>query len=335
VRAVCCPDKFRGSLSAIEAAARMAAGARAAGLEARSLPLADGGEGTLDVLLAAVGGHRERTAVSGPLGERVEAEWGVLPDGTAVVEAARAAGLALVAGRNDPVSATTAGVGELLRAAAAAGARRALVGVGGSATTDGGLGAVEALGWSLDGLEVVVAYDVATPFRDAAAVFGPQKGASPEQVDLLTDRLDALSVRYRDRTGTDVSSLAGAGAAGGLAGGLAALGARLRSGFEVVAEAAGLERAVAEADVLLTGEGKLDATSFRGKVVGGALVLAAGRLRCGVVCGELAADAEPELPPGVMVESLLDHATSPADAHGRAAELVEVLAGGLARRLAQ
>jgi glycerate kinase len=335
VRAVCCPDKFRGSLTAIEAAARLAAGARAAGLDAHALPLADGGEGTLDVLLAAAGGRRERTAVTGPLGEPVVAEWGVLLDGTAVVEAARAAGLALVGGRNEPVSATTAGVGELLLAAARAGARRALVGVGGSATTDGGLGAVEALGWSLQGLEVVVACDVGTAFRDAAAVFGPQKGASAEEVGLLTGRLDALAVRYRERTGVDVSAFPGAGAAGGLAGGLAALGARLRSGFDVVAEAAGLAQAAAGADVLLTGEGKLDATSFRGKVVGGVLGLAAGRLRCGVICGEAAADAESWLPAGVLVESLLAHAASAAEAHERAAELVQELAHGLARRLAE
>jgi glycerate kinase len=311
----------------------MAAGARAAGLDARALPLADGGEGTLDVLLAASGGRRERAVVTGPLGEPVEAEWGVLPDGTGVVEAARAAGLALAGERNDPVAATTAGVGELLRAVAAAGGQRAIVGVGGSATTDGGLGAVEALGWSLGGLEIVVACDVGTAFRDAAAVFGPQKGASPEQVELLTERLDRLVARYRRHAGFDVSELAGAGAAGGLAGGLAALGARLCSGFEVVAAAAGLADALASADVLLTGEGRLDATSFGGKVVGGVLGMAAGR-RCGVVCGELAADAEHELPAGVLVESLLAHAASAQDAHERAGELVEELAGGLARRLA-
>jgi glycerate kinase len=312
----------------------MAAGARAAGLDACELPLADGGEGTLDVLLAASGGRRKLAVVTGPLGEPVEAEWGLLPDGTAVVEAARAAGLALAGERNDPVAATTSGVGELLRTAAGAGARRAIVGVGGSATTDGGLGAVEALGWSLHGLEVVVACDVATAFRDAAAVFGPQKGASPEQVELLTDRLDRLADRYRGRTGVDVSTLTGAGAAGGLAGGLAALGARLDSGFAVVAEAVRLADALGCAGVVLTGEGRLDATSFRGKVVGGVLGAAAG-LRCGVVCGELAAGAETELPAGVLVETLLAVAASTDDAHERAGELVEALAARLARRLAE
>ena len=150
-------------------------------------------------------------------------------------------------GRSDPLGATTRGTGELLAAARAGGARRAVVCVGGSATTDGGLGAVEALGWSLRGLEVTVACDVTTTFVDAAAVFGPQKGASPAQVDLLARRLAALLDDYRQRTGVDLADLEGAGAAGGLAGGLAALGARLEPGYEVIARLAGLDRALEDA----------------------------------------------------------------------------------------
>ena len=332
--ALCCPDKFRGSLAAPVAARALADGLRRAGLDADELPLADGGEGTLDTLLAALGGDRRRRRVTGPLGSPVQAEWAVLPDGTAVIEAARASGLALARGGNDPVGATTAGVGELLRAAAEAGACRALVCVGGSATTDGGLGAVEALGWSLGGLEVVVACDVETRFRDAAAVFGPQKGASPAQVAFLEERLDLLAAEYRARTGVDVASLPGAGAAGGLAGGLAALGASLRSGFEVVAAAAGLPGALERADVVVTGEGTVDASSFRGKVVGRVLAAAAGR-RCVVVGGEVTEEARRALPAGVVVRRLLDLARSREDAFARADELLTGVALEVGRELAQ
>jgi glycerate kinase len=312
----------------------MAAGLRAAGLDPLELPLGDGGEGTLDVLLAAVGGTRRCTSVTGPLDERVEAEWAVLADGTAVIEAARASGLALTAGRNDPVRATTAGVGELLQAAADEGVSHALVCVGGSATTDGGLGAIKALGWSLGGLRVDVACDVATRFSDAAAVFGPQKGADPEQVDLLTRRLDRLTAAYRDRTGVDVSALPGAGAAGGLAGGLAALGASLRPGFDLVAEATGLAAALAGRDAVVTGEGRVDGSSFKGKVVGGVLALAGAGRRRAVIGGEITAEGRRELPPDVLADSLVDHAGSEAEAIGRAAELLEEAALRLGRQLA-
>jgi glycerate kinase len=312
----------------------MAAGLRAAGLAPLELPLGDGGEGTLDVLLAAVGGTRRTTTVTGPLDAPVEAEWAVLEDCTAVIEAARASGLVLTGGRNDPVRATTAGVGQLLRAAADEGVSHALVCVGGSATTDGGLGAVEALGWSLRGLRVDVACDVATRFRDAAAVFGPQKGADLEQVDLLTRRLDGLAASYRERTGVDVSTLAGAGAAGGLAGGLAILGATLRPGFELVAEATGLAGALEGRDAVVTGEGKVDGSSFHGKVVGSVLALAgAGRPRA-VIGGEITADGRRGLPPDVLADSLVDHAGSDAQAIVRAAELVEEAAFRLGRQLA-
>src|SRR5207247_2436803 len=148
--ALACPDKFRGTLTAPEAAAAIAAGLRAAGIErVRELPLADGGEGTLDALLAALGGERNIARVTGPDGRPIDAEWGLLSDGRAVVEMAQASGLSLVAGRNDPLAATTSGSGELIAAAARAGASEVIVGVGGSATTDGGLGAVGALGWWL------------------------------------------------------------------------------------------------------------------------------------------------------------------------------------------
>ncbi|MCZ7528129.1 MAG: glycerate kinase [Acidimicrobiia bacterium] len=254
--AVACPDKFRGTLSAVGAAAAVAAGLRTAGWgDVREVPLADGGEGTLDALLASRGGSRRTATVTGPLGDPVEAQWALLSDGTAVVEMARASGLALVEGRNDPLRATTRGTGELIAAAARSGARRIVVGVGGSATTDGGLGAIEVLGWSLAGLDVTVACDVTTRFGDAAAVYGPQKGATAAQVSLLTRRLQRLADEYVDRLGRDVRDLEGGGAAGGLAGGLAAIGATLEPGFEVVARAADLESALEGADLVVTGEG--------------------------------------------------------------------------------
>jgi len=324
--AVACPDKFRGSLTAPEAAAAMARGLHSAGFdEVRSLPLADGGEGTLDALLAA-GGSRRRVRVTGPLGDPVDAEYGLTPDGLGVVEMARASGLALVE-RNDPLRASTRGTGELLAAVARAGVRRVLVGVGGSATTDGGLGALDALGWSLGGLEVTVACDVTTRFVDAAPDFGPQKGATEAQVALLRRRLERLAQEYERRTGVDVTDLEGGGAAGGLAGGLAAPGARLEPGFDVVAGGGGLGHALDGGPLGVTGEGKLDATSFEGKVVGGVLEWAAelGVPRRAVIAGQATAEAREELsvvgPAPLLV--LTERVWHAAEAFERAALLVE------------
>jgi glycerate kinase len=265
--------------------------------------------------------------VTGPLGDPVDAVYAVLSDGTAVVEMARASGLALVEGKKDPLRASTRGAGELIAAALRAGPRRVIVGVGGSASTDGGLAAVETLGWSLGGLEVVVACDVTTPFLDAAAVYGPQKGATPAQVELLSRRLARLADLYRSRTGVDVTTLAGGGAAGGLAGGLAAIGARLEPGFEVVAQAAGLERALAEADIVITGEGKLDVTSFDGKVVGGVLEWAAeeGVEHCAVITGQATREGREELSVATHAQLLVltDRVWQSGEAFARAALLVE------------
>jgi len=304
----------------------MARGLRLAGIETRELPLADGGEGTLD----ALGGERRSARVAGPLGEPVDAEWSLLPNGTAVVEMAKASGLALVADENDPLAASTRGTGELIAHALAEGARAVIVGVGGSATTDGGLGAVEALGWSLRGARVVVACDVETPFLDAARVFGPQKGADSTQVDELTRRLEELAERYRERTGVDVRALPRAGAAGGLAGGLAAIGAELRPGFDVVAEAAGFGEALAAADFVVTGEGLLDETSLAGKVVGRVLEeAAAAGIAAAVIAGQVAPGLDERLPGAPRVVSLEQLARSPEDAFARAAELVEQAARAL------
>lgn len=274
MRVVAAPDKLRGTASAIEVAAAIGRAARAAGWRCDEVPMADGGEGTLD----ALGGPNRMTVVTGPLGQPVEARWRL--DGrTAVIEMAQASGLALVGGPegNDPVAASTAGTGELIRAALDAGASRVIVGVGGSATTDGGLAALRALHplGRLKGVELIVACDVRTGFVDAAEVFSPQKGATAAQVELLRRRLERLAEVYLTEHGVDVTQLPGAGAAGGLAGGLAAAGARLVSGFDLIADEVELHERIEGADLVITAEGFLDEQSFEGKVVGGVADLAA------------------------------------------------------------
>jgi glycerate 2-kinase len=267
VKAIVCPDSFKGTFTAREVAAAIAAGVREAGLEAVELPLADGGEGTLDALLAQ-GGERRTVTVAGPLGDPVAAEYGLLDDGrVGVVEMAQASGLTLVAAeRRDAWRASTRGTGELIAAAAAAGVERILVSVGGSATTDGGAGALAALADA--GTEVpplTVLCDVATPFEDAAIVFGPQKGADPALVERLTARLDELaSILPRDPRGVPMT-----GCAGGLSGGLwATYGAELVSGADYLLDRLGFDRLLEDAELVITGEGRLDEQSMAGKVVG-------------------------------------------------------------------
>jgi glycerate 2-kinase len=303
-RLLAAPDKFRGSLNASEVARAMAAGARAAGWAAHELPLSDGGEGTL----SSLGGPNRFDVVTGPLGQPTNAGWRL--DGErAVVEMALASGLSLAGGRsgNDPLRATTRGTGELIAAAIAAGAREIIVGVGGSATTDGGLGAIEALGgmsFSDQGVVVRVACDVRTRFVDAASVFAPQKGADEAQVRELGERLERLADEYKNRYGVDVRPLVSSGAAGGLGGGLAALGAELVPGFDLVASAAGLDAALAGADAVATGEGRLDKTSLEGKTVGGVVERAAlCALPTLVIAGSTAVQLEAPVATVSLVES--------------------------------
>lgn len=330
------PDKFRGSARAAEVAAAIAAAADAAGAVCDVAPVADGGEGTLE----ALGGAVRVTTVRGPLGDPVAAEWRLQPGGTAVVEMARASGLTLAGGAeaNDPLRATTAGTGELIAAALDAGACRVIVGAGGSASTDGGLAALTALNPRRRlhaGIELIVACDVETLFVDAAEVFAPQKGATPAQVALLRRRLDRLAQIYVRDYGVDVCELTGSGAAGGLAGGLAAAGARLVAGFDVVADTLSLPERVAGAGLVVTGEGCLDAESFRGKAVGGVVELA---VEAGVpvliVAGEVDVGDLPALPASVTVVSLVarfGRERALADAAGCVAEVVESALRGRAR----
>lgn len=268
MRIVIAPDKFKGTATAAELTAAIAARLTPAGHEVVEIPMADGGDGTLD----ALGGPNRSTTVTGPDGAQVEAQWR-LSGGLAVIEMALASGLVLAGGpeENDPLNATTRGTGELIATAIARGARRVIVGLGGSATTDGGLGAVEAIGSParLAGSKVEIATDVTTDFVDAARVFGPQKGATSAQVAFLEARLRGVAQQYRDSFGVEVEGVKGSGAAGGLGGGLFALGAEIVSGFDLIADELELFEAIERADLVITGEGQLDRESFAGKVVGG------------------------------------------------------------------
>lgn len=293
---VAAPDKFRGTATARQVAGAVAAAAAAAGWTCDPVPIADGGEGLIDV----VAGRLQTTTVKDPLGRLVTAEWRL--DGTtAIVEMARASGLSLVGGPggNDPMRADTAGTGQLIAAAVKAGAKRVVVGMGGSATTDGGLAALHALEphSRLHGVHLVVACDVETRFLDAAAIFSPQKGATGPQVALLARRLERLVILYQEEYGVDVMPLVGGGAAGGLAGGLAAIGAELVAGFDVVADAVDLAGRMEGADLVVTGEGLLDEQSFHGKAVGGVVALAAELgLPVLVVAGDIDREAVGDLP---------------------------------------
>jgi glycerate 2-kinase len=265
-RALLAPDKFKGTFAAAEVAELLAAGFAAEGWSADLLPLGDGGEGTADALLAARGGRWIEADAHDPLDRAVRARFALLSDGTtAVVEVAAASGLWRVAeNERDAVKAGTRGTGELIAAAIAHGATTVVVAAGGSATTDGGRGAIEALGAAADGVRLVVACDVQTPWDHAAEVFGPQKGAAAQDVAELRIRLDRLAgIAPRDPRGVPMS-----GCAGGLSGGLWAwLGAELVPGAELVLDAVGFDAHARTADVVVTGEGALDAQTLAGKAV--------------------------------------------------------------------
>lgn len=278
MRVLIAPDKFKGTLTAAEAADAMAAAVAdvfgAGTVVIEQLPIADGGDGTVAVL----GGANQTSTVTDPLGRTARALWR-LDDRTAIIESAAASGLVLVGGaaENDPWAASTIGTGELIREAVELGATKILVGMGGVATTDGGRGALAALTSDVpfaDGtVEVLV--DTSTPFLQAAEVFGPQKGADSELIERLTRRLSADAVEWLDRFGIDVRDVPGSGAAGGLAGALYAAGATIRDGVEVVADYLRLWEVLREVDLVITGEGAFDHTSINGK--GPGCVLAEAR----------------------------------------------------------
>ena len=264
------PDSFKGTFSAPQVAGAIGRGLERAGLMPPDLcPVADGGEGTLDALLPQLGGELVAVEVQDPLGRDIRAGFGLVEGGgTAIVEMAAASGLGLVAeDERDAWAASTYGTGQLIAAAAAAGAQVILVAVGGSATTDGGAGALEAIadGGGLRGAQIVVLTDVRTVFEDAPKVFGPQKGADPDMVVRLRERLEQLaSTLPRDPRGVPMT-----GAAGGLSGGLwAAHGAVLEAGARWVLDALDFDERMRASRAVVTGEGKLDEQTLEGKLVG-------------------------------------------------------------------
>ncbi len=312
MRIVIAPDSFKESASAAAVAQAIATGWRRVFPEADivTVPMADGGEGTVDALVAATNGSRITANVCGPLGDPVDAVYGILGDGTtAVIEMAAASGLPLVAPeRRNPAVATTRGTGELIRHAIERGARRLILGIGGSATNDAGAGMAQALGYALvddsgadlprggialarlariDGTrkhpglaqcEILVACDVTNPLcgpNGASHVYGPQKGASPAMAAELDSALHHFGEIVRAQLGVEVMDLPGAGAAGGLGAGLVAFaGAQLRRGVDLVAEACGLEARMQGADLVITGEGRLDAQTAHGKTPAGVTLMA-------------------------------------------------------------
>jgi glycerate 2-kinase len=362
MKIVIAPDSYKESLSALEVATEIEAGFREIFPAARylKLPMADGGEGTVAAMVAATGGRLVQVQVRGPLGAPVQACFGLTGDGrTAVVEMAAASGLALIApGLRNPLLTTSYGTGELIRAALDAGASRLIIGIGGSATNDGGAGMLQALGvrlldrsgcelppgggslGELDRIEVSgldprlkacrvdAACDVDNPLtgpKGASAVFGPQKGATPEMVAQLDRNLSRYaSVIFRD-LGAQVDSLPGAGAAGGMGAALyACLGARLRPGIEIVIEAVGLEQELRDADLVITGEGRIDSQTLHGKTPIGVARLAK---RYGIpvlgIAGCLAADA------GVVHEQGIDAVFSVLRRPGSVEEAYENAAANL------
>ncbi|MFF0409299.1 glycerate kinase [Kitasatospora sp. NPDC004745] len=367
---VVAPDKFKGTLEGAEVAARIAAGIRRAapGVEVRELPVADGGEGTLAAALAA-GFTRVPAKVAGPTGLPVDAALAVRGD-TAVVELAQSSGLArLPGGRTAPLAAGSYGVGQLIGRAVALGAKRIVLGLGGSACTDGGAGMVQALGVglrdadgaelppggaalrklahidlgpladALTGVEIVVACDVDNPLlgpRGATAVYGPQKGADGEDLVVLEEGLTRFADEVALATGRDVREAPGAGAAGGVGfAALALLGATMRPGIELLLELLGFDEAVRGARLVVTGEGCLDAQTLHGKAPAG---VAAAATRAGVrvaaVAGRLEL-SEPEWRAAGFADAvaLTDLAEQPGDSMTRAGELAEVAGERLAGRL--
>ena len=315
MKIVIAPQAFKGSISALRAAEMMADGVRRVSPDAviELAPVADGGDGTLETLVEASGGEIRSSEVMGPLGETRTAVWGAMGDGlTAVIEMARTSGLALVAVEDrNPLVATTYGLGQAIRDALDSGFRRFILGIGGSATNDAGAGMAQALGArlldsagddlppggaaladldrvDLSGLDpriaesdVAVACDVTNPLTGpvgASAVYGPQKGATPEMVERLDAALAHLAAVVRRDLGVEIDAIPGAGAAGGLGGGMIGfLGGHLEAGVDIVLETVGLEGRLADADLVITGEGSVDYQTVYNKAPIGVARLARAR----------------------------------------------------------
>lgn len=370
MRVVVCPDSFKGSLESPEVCEAIRRGLLRASPEFRVLakPLADGGEGTVTATVLATGGRMLELEVTGPLWEKVRAKVGLLPDGTCVLELAQAAGLPLVPEeKRNPRFTTTYGVGEMLRWAMEQGYRRIVLGVGGSATCDGGMGALAALGVRFldsagselqgigenlakiaridtrallrprEGTEILIASDVENPLYGplgAAYVFGPQKGASPEDVAYLDRGLRHFAEVIRGHLGVQVDTLPGGGAAGGIVAGLYAfLGARIVPGIRFIAELVGLEGAIAWADLVITGEGRVDRQTFFGKVVAGVTEICEKHHKpLLILAGSILWEELPTLPEEVLgIFSIVDGPMTEKEAMERADVLTERAAFTLGR----
>lgn len=367
------PDSFKGTLSSRQVCQVMAGQLRRFFPQAqvKSIPVADGGEGSVEAFLAAAGGERRTRTVTGPFGEPVEAFYGVLGDGrTAVIEMAACAGLPLAEGRLNPERATTYGVGELLLAAKEAGCTKAILGLGGSCTNDGGAGAAAALGakftradgaafiptggtlgeiaaldvspvaQALQGMELTAMCDIDNPLygeAGAAAVFAPQKGADAAMVARLDAGLRHLGQVSARCLGRDFSHLPGAGAAGGLGFGMAAFcGAQLRMGIDAVLDAVGFDSLLPGTDMVFTGEGKIDSQSARGKVVSG---VAARCRKAGVpvvaVVGQIGQGFEEMYQQGLTAVFSINRAAQPfAESRFHAGENLALTMENIARLLA-
>lgn len=367
------PDSFKGTLSSRQVCQVMAGQLRRFFPQAqvKSIPVADGGEGSVEAFLAAAGGERRTRTVTGPFGEPVEAFYGILGDGrTAVIEMAACAGLLLAEGRLNPERATTYGVGELLLAAKEAGCTKAILGLGGSCTNDGGVGAAAALGakftradgtafvpsggtlgeiaaldvspvaQALQGMELTAMCDIDNPLygdAGAAAVFAPQKGADAAMVARLDAGLRHLGQVAARCLGRDFSHLPGAGAAGGLGFGMAAFcGAQLRMGIDAVLDAVGFDSLLPGTDVVFTGEGKIDSQSARGKVVSG---VAARCRKAGVpvvaVVGQIGQGFEEMYQQGLTAVFSINRAAQPfAESRFHAGENLALTMENIARLLA-
>lgn len=372
MKIICAPDSFKESLSAAEAAESMAVGIRSVAMDVDIdlCPIADGGEGTVSALLAATKGQWQQAVVMNPLGEPIDARWGLLGQVrdepvTAVIEMAAASGLELIeASRRDATRTSTYGTGQLISAALAAGASRIILGIGGSATNDGGCGAAQALGVkfhdhagrqimdpmtgamlldvsSIDatqldhrmaGVQVVVACDVTNPMTGpggAAHVYGPQKGADPQQVAQLDAGLRHLAVLFRDQLHQDVEKIAGSGAAGGMGAGLMVLlGGRLQPGVGIVLEAVKFEQRVAGCDLCLTGEGRIDGQSLSGKACLGVAQVARNQgVDTIALVGSVGPQAERTREAGLKDFVVIGDGLSVEQSMQRGAELVQRAAG--------
>lgn len=369
---VIAPDSFKESLSALDAARAIAAGFKTMfpAADYDLVPMADGGEGTVDAMVQATGGTLVTSQVTGPLGQPVDARWGILGDGaTAVLEMAAASGLPLVRpDQRNPMFTTTRGTGELIRAALDRGIRKIILGIGGSATVDGGAGMVQALGARLlddagrdippggRGLKRLTTIDIssldprlaATDFRvasdvdnpltgprGAARVFGPQKGATPEMVEILDQNLHHYARIGREQLAMDFESAPGAGAAGGLGFALLAFcRARLESGSLLVAQTVGLPDRLKNATLCITGEGRIDGQSVHGKVCYRVAELAGQQnVPAIALVGSIGKDADQTVPPLAAYFSICNKPMTLDEAIQDAGDLLTALAGQVARTL--